>query len=632
MSTTGSRSLARSLAPLADESLPGYLLRLAHRLDRTPARLAQLTRLVTEPRGRAVRLPAHLLVSLRPDATEAFASATRLSLPEAEALGLRQYCDVYPPLAGAGLQDGRVLQNPWGFSASTRYCPTCLDGDGSSVQRLHGGAWQRQWHLPVVFACTLHQRLLEDRCPTCHQPVNAPFLGRAGLIPNLNADGLHPLQCRNHPPGNAPAVRRTPRPPCAARFTTRHNFVPTADLAPYLALQERIQEHLSTDSAHPDGPSYFNDLVAVAKLITISWPAAALSRPGTSPMDDALAEHITTLQDQAARRPAGQHGLTMIGPPPTAAACGALLLRAEQLLNERNPQQLRAAVHPLAAAAGEREPLRFAGVLRRQPMSESLARALSSQDRAFLAAGRRKHARVRLLAPSREATRYTATEVPQIIPTAWHERHLEAFTAQLRVPSRANGKHVRRAAALKLVEMTAGGTWADCATTLDMPRGYASTSVDLLRERCPGDATWHLFQSGVEAIAAELDADPDRVDYARRRRTLSAWSIPQEHWSELVHGLAGSLTRAQVRTAASVLVWTQVTEGEAQLSPLMREGGTGLRVSDYAVIGREINQLLYLTVRSQRVLRERLAAYAADLAARCDRIPSLTADPTAARP
>ncbi|MFJ6620018.1 TniQ family protein [Kitasatospora sp. NPDC091335] len=630
MSTTGSRSLARSLEPLAEESLPGYLLRLAHRLGRTPARLAQLTRLSTEPRGRAVRLPAHLLVSLRPDTTEAFASATRLSLPEVEALGLRQYSDVYPPLSDAGLQDGRILQNPWAFSASTRFCPTCLDGDGSPVQRLLGGAWQRQWHLPVSFACTRHRRLLEDSCPTCHQPVNAPFLGRAGLIPNLGTDNLHPLQCRNHPPGEAPTDRRKPRPPCAARFTTAHNSVPAADLAPYLALQERIRERLSTDSAHPDGPSYFNDLVAVAKMITISWPAAALSRPRTSPMDNALAEHITTLQDQAARRPAGQHGLTMIGPPPTAAACSALLLRAEQLLADRNPQQLRAAVHPLAAAAGEREPLRFAGVLRRQPMSESLTRALSSQDRAFLAAGRRKHARVRLLVPSREATRYTPTEVPQIIPTPWHERHLKAFTVQLRAPSRANGKHVRRAAALKLVEMTAGGTWADCARTLDMSRGYASTSLDLLRDRCPGDATWQLFRSGVEAIAAELEANPDRVDYARRRRTLSAWIIPQEHWSDLIHGLAGSLACAQVRTAASVLVWTQVTEGEAQLSPLMREGGTGLRVADYAEIGREINQLLYLTVRSQRVLRERLAPYAAQVAASCDHSPGSTTDSTPA--
>jgi hypothetical protein len=79
------------------------------------------------------------------------------------------------------------------------------------VQRLYGGAWQRQWHLPVVLACIRHWRLLEDNCHTYHQPVNVPFLGRTVFIPNLNADGLHPLQCRNHPPGEIPSHRRRTR-------------------------------------------------------------------------------------------------------------------------------------------------------------------------------------------------------------------------------------------------------------------------------------------------------------------------------------------------------------------------------------------------------------------------------------
>jgi len=218
------------------------------------------------------------------------------------------------------------------------------------------------------------------------------------------------------------------------------------------------------------------------------------------------------------------------------------------------------------------------------------------------------------------------------VPLDWYERNLEVFTDELRTPSGANGKHVRRAAALKLVEMTAGGSWADCARALGMPRGYASTSLSLLRDRCPSDATWQLFQSGVEAIATELDANPNRIDYGHRRRTLSTWSIPEDHWTELVHGLSDSLTRPQVRMAASVLVWTQATKGEAQLSPLIGLGGTGPRVPDAAELGREINKLIYIPARSQRVLRERLAQYAAQAAAHCDRSPSLTPKPALARP
>jgi len=43
--------LPRSLDPLPDESLPGYLLRLAHRLDLSPATVAMLTGLSTGKTG-----------------------------------------------------------------------------------------------------------------------------------------------------------------------------------------------------------------------------------------------------------------------------------------------------------------------------------------------------------------------------------------------------------------------------------------------------------------------------------------------------------------------------------------------------------------------------------------------------
>jgi hypothetical protein len=43
--------LPRSLDPLPDESLPGYLLRLAHRLGLAPIRVMQLTGLTTSQDG-----------------------------------------------------------------------------------------------------------------------------------------------------------------------------------------------------------------------------------------------------------------------------------------------------------------------------------------------------------------------------------------------------------------------------------------------------------------------------------------------------------------------------------------------------------------------------------------------------
>ncbi|MGW7406831.1 TniQ family protein [Streptomyces sp. NPDC054833] len=145
--------LPRSLSPLDGESLPGYVLRLAHRLGRSPARIGELTGLAPYRKGFASRFPAHQLVALRPHMSKEFAAAARLTADEVAALELRHLVPAYAPLGRSGVQDdGRVLYNPWGFMAASRFCPTCLIGDGSPIQRAHGGPWLQRWHLPVVFA------------------------------------------------------------------------------------------------------------------------------------------------------------------------------------------------------------------------------------------------------------------------------------------------------------------------------------------------------------------------------------------------------------------------------------------------------------------------------------------------
>jgi hypothetical protein len=64
----------------------------------------------------------------------------------------------------------RLPMDKWAlFAPATRYCPECLAGDGSAVQESFGSPWLKAWHLPVVFACPAHQRLLEHRCPGCGQ-------------------------------------------------------------------------------------------------------------------------------------------------------------------------------------------------------------------------------------------------------------------------------------------------------------------------------------------------------------------------------------------------------------------------------------------------------------------------------
>lgn len=128
--------LPRSLAPLPEEALTGYLLRLAHRLDRSPARIGRITSLVTyAPSDRTPRLPTHLLLELQPKTANAFSTATRLTADEVSALGLSRHTSSYPPLARVGLQrDGKVRHNAWALSPGNRSAPPAWRVTGAPLR------------------------------------------------------------------------------------------------------------------------------------------------------------------------------------------------------------------------------------------------------------------------------------------------------------------------------------------------------------------------------------------------------------------------------------------------------------------------------------------------------------------
>src|SRR5437870_5168085 len=96
--------LARSLDPLPDESLPGYLLRLAYRLGLTPARVMHLTGLTTSPGG---HLPPRRMLMMHLDEASAgfFARATRLTPDEVTGLCVISMAGRYPWLVPAIASD-----------------------------------------------------------------------------------------------------------------------------------------------------------------------------------------------------------------------------------------------------------------------------------------------------------------------------------------------------------------------------------------------------------------------------------------------------------------------------------------------------------------------------------------------
>ncbi|MFF0145151.1 hypothetical protein ATK36_4864 [Amycolatopsis sulphurea] len=89
-----SRPLPRSLDPLPDESIIGFVLRLAQRLQIPPARVVELTGLNTGHRSSTSALG--LAVHVVPAARHAFAHATRLTTTETDNLFLSALGDRYP--------------------------------------------------------------------------------------------------------------------------------------------------------------------------------------------------------------------------------------------------------------------------------------------------------------------------------------------------------------------------------------------------------------------------------------------------------------------------------------------------------------------------------------------------------
>ena len=198
----------------------------------------------------------------------AFSRTTRLAATEVSQLCISSMSGQYPwaePQATADQWGSRALADRWVFTSATRYCPQCLAGDGSYVQQQHGGAWQKAWRLPVVFACPAHRRLLEHLCPSCRQPALSAGPGApALLIPRAGDGGLHPAQCRAVlRPQDAGRHAR----PCGARLDTPER--PGEDpLAPgdLLAIQDRLLRLLRAE-----GP---------ATAMSVGQPATP---PSTSP-------------------------------------------------------------------------------------------------------------------------------------------------------------------------------------------------------------------------------------------------------------------------------------------------------------------------------------------------------------
>ncbi|WP_257133481.1 TniQ family protein [Streptomyces sp. f51] len=332
--------LPRSLEPASGESLVSYLLRLGHRLSLRPLQLIRAAGWTD--RVQATHIPGSLLLNLTGPEAQGFARLTRQTAEEVSALTLKQWRDRYPPIALSVPGPGPKRPDPWLFVGSPRYCPTCLAGDCTPAQQLHGGPWRKLWHLPIVFSCVEHQTYLEASCPHCGQP--RAISGR--LIERANDHTLHPAQCRWTI--DSPTQKRKSR-ACGGRLDQRvatdpcHRPHPTQGI---LRFQQSLLARLEPLTPASDASEYFTDLRLATALIGTTWPA------GKHLLDTALAGHVTayvhsTSGNSSTSNRLQDHRLRDVLPR-DSIACAGLLRAAHSLLKADDlSEHLSQLVHTL---------------------------------------------------------------------------------------------------------------------------------------------------------------------------------------------------------------------------------------------------------------------------------------------
>lgn len=606
------RPLPRSLDPLPMESLPGYLLRLAHRLGLSPARIGTLTGL--SARSAFDSLPGSHMFALDETTTSAFAHATRLSGREIAALTLARFAARYPflDLAFCGRDRtirGMLVKENWVFFRASRYCPDCLAGDGSTIQRRHGGAWNLLWRLPIIFACPTHERLLRHTCPSCAQPVHARSrsTGATGgtnqMVPVAGLAGLHAGQCRaalvdpttgkrtrvcGHrldTPDSNPAPR-----PHAGRLDLQRHFLGLLDA-------NGPAEVISVGQATT--PSrYLVDLRILCCLIGATWRngAAIADQPSHHLLDthyDLVRRRIQGIRDSGRT----VRELAIYDTPPLDAATSAELFGiAHTLLTVHDIDGARSALRPLLTAAPRGMPnwIRqfLAGDGRCTPGLQAALGLALGVARIRVRFGLPPTEAPPPEPPPRQRLRFGVRHIPQHLLSHWYVQHLEPFADQVKP------RLLRRAAAARLAQLCVGGRATDAARQLGIPREATKNALDVVKHQL-SSRRQREFADAVDDLAEELSAAQTRTDYGARRDVLAAWSLADTDWQEIVHDLRqrpeydrrGRWPNSPYidwgehkRRLASAWIWVRVTRGEHIFAPAVRpnleqtrRGNTGNR-------------------------------------------------------
>ncbi|MER8160852.1 hypothetical protein [Streptomyces sp. NPDC094472] len=255
-------------------------------------------------------------------------------------------------------------------------------------------------------------------------------------------------------------------------------------------------------------------------------------------------------------------------PPPEAGPCAGLISLASQALTAPEAVEY---LDGLLARCGIHWPGRTK-ILQMEPHRSAGFRAVAA-TRLNAIRIRRPGIRTTFPQPTTHQTKLAATDIPQRLPDTW--------TAQLHglgVPM--HGPHLRRDAAIRLVQMAHGGTRREAAISLGFDACTAHNTSMRLRQWQASDDHARHYQQALARLADHITTTPRLIDYRWRRDDLSQWVISEEDWDVITE----SVRRRQTptgrpltkwlhtrRLAAAVFVWTHVTGGERLYAPVLRD-------------------------------------------------------------
>ena len=139
--------------PLDGEALDSWLEAYARRLRTTGAEFTRFLGLTAHPKMLVRTLTTVERATLSRSTGLSSTALTRMTLERFDG-----------PVVAINPQDRAMKRPPaWRhYGSRSRFCPACLQEDH--------GRWQLSWRLPWSFACTRHQVLLHDYCPSCGHP------------------------------------------------------------------------------------------------------------------------------------------------------------------------------------------------------------------------------------------------------------------------------------------------------------------------------------------------------------------------------------------------------------------------------------------------------------------------------